>query len=213
MFKRKKCQRCNSKVKEKDNFCSSCGINLKKEIDKKEWGMLGQNDFENIVNEIKLPAGMNLLFNSLAKTLDKQFKEMDKEMKKQSSERKVPRGISISIATGGVPQGMNINQPQEKKQKQRFSKNISEDKLKKIASLPKKEPTTSMKRLSDTILYEIDIPGVKKIEDISINSLENSIEIKALAKDKAYMKIIPFGLPILKYSLEKDKLILELDTN
>ena len=47
--------------------------------------MLGKNDFENIVNEIKLPAGINMIFNSLMKGLDE---EMNKELKKQERNEK-----------------------------------------------------------------------------------------------------------------------------
>ncbi len=39
--------------------------------------------------------------------------------------------------------------------------------------------------------------------------LENSIEIKAITKDKAYFKIIPLNLPIINYNILKEKLILE----
>ena len=40
--------------------------------------------------------------------------------------------------------------------------------------------------------------------------LENSIEIKALAKNKAYVKRIPINLPIINYDFSKEKLVLEL---
>ena len=75
----------------------------------------------------------------------------------------------------------------------------------------KKEPKTNVKRLSNTVIYEINMPGVKSLDDISIVKLENSIEIKAVAKDKAYFKLIPVNLAILDYELERGKLILELE--
>ena len=46
---------------------------------------------------------------------------------------------------------------------------------------------------------------------ISIVKLENSIEIKAVSKKKAYIKLIPINMPITNYQLEKGKLILELE--
>ncbi len=55
------------------------------------------------------------------------------------------------------------------------------------------------------------MPGVKSIKDISIRSLENSIEIKAIAKEKAYYKIIRIGIPIIRYNFDKEKLTLELE--
>ena len=48
------------------------------------------------------------------------------------------------------------------------------------------------------------------IDDVFINQLENSIEIKALSKDKVYSKILNVNLPILRYRLSNGNLILEL---
>lgn len=199
-----KCPKCNTKIKNSYSFCPSCGKNLSEKEDSQEWGLIGKNDFENIVNEIKIPKGINMLINSLAKTLDKQFKELDKNVKTQNSPSK---GISISIATG-LPQNMN-QQKTKLKEEKRFSKSVSENKMKEMSKLKKEEPKTMMKRLSDSIMYEIEMPGVKSIEDISINSNANSVEVKGLAKDKTYFKIIPFGLPITNCTLEKENLILE----
>ena len=55
------------------------------------------------------------------------------------------------------------------------------------------------------------MPGVKSIKDVSVIQLENSIEIKALAKNKVFYKIIPINLPIKNYNFAKQKLVLELD--
>ena len=91
--------------------------------------------------------------------------------------------------------------------------NLPQGNLKKATNIAKEEPLTSIKRLSDKVIYEIEIPGVKSIEDISITKLENSIEIKALAKDRLYFKLIPINLPITNYNLSKGKLVLELATS
>jgi HSP20 family molecular chaperone IbpA len=79
--------------------------------------------------------------------------------------------------------------------------------------LPKKQPETNVRRFSNKVVYEIDIPGVESIKDISISQMENSIEIKAISKKNAYEKIIPIGLPIAKYGFSKGKLVLELKEN
>ncbi len=171
------------------------------------------------------------------KDMDKALAEKKKE--KQEKEKLVIRpgffpfpmpaasGISISIATssGGQPvikvKKFGQGQPEETvkkggereleekekiKEKLRFTKAQSE----KFAKLPRKEPKTSVRRLTDKIIYEIILPGVKNEKDIIINKLQNSIEIKAFTKDKAYFKLIPIDMPIKDYYLEKDKLILEL---
>lgn len=103
-----------------------------------------------------------------------------------------------------------IEKPARKKIEKIPSANFSKDKLKKLSSLPKQEPTTNIRRLSNKVIYEMDMPKVDSIEDISIINLENNIEIKALAEDRVFFKIIP-RLPITNYGLEKGKLILELN--
>ncbi len=65
--------------------------------------------------------------------------------------------------------------------------------------------------MADKVIYEIEMPEVKSMKDISIVKLENSIEIKAVSKKKAYIKLIPINMPITNYQLEKGKLILELE--
>lgn len=85
--------------------------------------------------------------------------------------------------------------------------------MKKFSKLPKKEPKTDLKRIADKISYEIEIPGVEAFEDVSILPLENSIEIKAIAKEKAYSKSIQINLPIVDYNFSKGLLVLEFKGN
>jgi rRNA maturation endonuclease Nob1 len=87
---------------------------------------------------------------------------------------------------------------------------MSKAKAKKYSKLPKAEPETKVRRLTDRVVYEIALPGVKSIKDVVLNKLDNSIEIKAFSKDKAYFKLIPIALPIKKYSLDQETLVLEL---
>src|SRR3989344_3748821 len=159
MFGKKKCKSCGEKLSNNHSFCPSCGTpqkDIKREnlFQDDNWGMLGkmdafpEPDFQTA--EIRLPRGFDMLFKSLMKNLDKQFKEIDKEFGNQNninSNKKLPPGIR----SGGI----------------------------------------SIRRFADRVVYEIALPGVKSIKDISITKLENSIEIKAVSKDKAYFKLIP----------------------
>jgi HSP20 family molecular chaperone IbpA len=221
MFKKKKCSKCNNTISDKYDFCPYCGASSSNNSKQEDFGMLGKNDFFND-NNVKLPMGFNTIFNtlvkSLGKELNKEFTEMNKQMKKSNKDPKIKKsGVSIRISTSGnKPPEIKIDSFGDNKQKKKkVSKQIPQKKmalhnLKKIKGLPKTEPTTSIKRLGDKVIYEIDIPGVKTTEDISIMKFENSIEIKALTKDKAYVKLIPISLPLTKYELDKGKLILEL---
>lgn len=213
----KKCSQCGGDINKKHKYCSTCGSPLQKEED---FGMLGREDIFD--DQIKFPMGFNMIFNSLIKNLDKQFQNMDREVIKHTPDPKIKKGgISISISTspgkepqikinsfGGGPMLEQSSHPVKKELK--LVKKLPRTNI-KIGKLPKKEPTTNIRRLSDKVIYEINIPGVKSLKDVSIIQLENSIEIKALAKDKAYIKLIPIGLPILDYSLDKGKLVLELE--
>ncbi len=215
MFKKKKCKKCGERINSSYKFCPNCG-NLINSKDG-DWGMLGRDDFMSS-NEIKIPMGLDRIFNSLIKNLNSQF-ESDREGRTKKPKIQKKSGISISISTSkDMPPEIKINsfgnnlKPKQKEQqvKEMPLRDLSQRSLKKISSLPKKEPSTNIRRFSDKIVYEIEMPGVKSIDDISIIKLENSIEIKALAKNKAYFKLIPINLPITNYNLSKGKLVLEL---
>ncbi len=216
MFKKKKCQKCGRKIGEKYSFCPYCGNRFDSDDD--EWGMLGKNDLISN-NEIKLPIGFNAILNSLMKNLSKEFDEQFNRNLFSGSEKpkKIKKdGISISISTfGNGPPKIKMTQVADKsqpiKETEKIKPNIfTKEKIKQFSNLSKEEPSTKIRRLSNKVVYEIDMPGVKSREDISIIKLENSIEIKAIAKNKAYAKIIPLNLPIKNYNLSNGKLILEL---
>ncbi len=195
---------------------------LVKEEDKRDWGMLGKNDsMPNMGEEIKLPFGFNMLFNTLLKNLNNQFGDIDKDLQKSKKPGLKKGGISISISTSGdKPPEIKVrsfgNIPQFKEQEKEIINENKTPKLPKInlnkfSELPKEEPETNIRRLANRVIYEIKLPGVKSVKDVSISQLENSIEIKALGKNKIFSKIIPINLPIKNYNLSKGKLTLELD--
>jgi len=231
MFK-KKCPRCSKKISKDHSFCPYCGTSTKdRGAEQRDYGLIGrQRDMPDLRDlGIKMPFGFNTIFNTLLKQVDKQFKELDKQIGKdiENPEMKKPQiksnaiSISISNATGEKPEikisghGPEFEiikhqiKPEQKPVKIKTPE-ISEEKARKLSKLPKKEAETTVRRLSNKVMYEIKLPGVKNKEDIIIHKLENSIEIKAFSKDKAYFKLIPVSLPILQYKLQKETLILEL---
>ncbi len=221
MFKKKKCKNCREKIDDKYNFCPYCRVPTRDFLeDDKEWGILGRNDFSP--NEgVKLPMGFNALFNTILKNLNKQFNNVE-NMENKSKKPKIKKGgVSISIHTSGnKPPEIKVssfgNLPEFKEKEKQVKKKVKNLKLpvsdpKKFTGLKKEEPKTNIRRFSNKIIYEINMPNVKSIKDVSIVQLENSIEIKALAKNKVYYKIIPINLPVKNYNLSKEKLILELE--
>lgn len=235
MFWKKTCGRCGKKIEKEFSYCPHCGYPIGKEREEKDYGFLGKKDFDNfnlLNNEIKLPLGFNMIFNKLVKEMDKQFRELDKELGKEKIE-KMPKenllksgGISINISSGEGSPVIKVksfgNLPEFKKfekqimpggenyKREKINNSMNEEKAKELAKLPRQEAESKVRRLSGKVIYEIELPGVKNTKDVIVNQLENSIEIKAFAKDKAYFKFLPVSLPILKYKLEEGKLILEL---
>ena len=220
MFKKKECKNCRKKIEEKYKFCPYCGFELGDNTEEEGWGMIGKDDnINSLMNNAQLPMGFNTIFNSLIKNLSK---EMDSQLKENifdGKSKKIKKdGLSISISTfgNGTPR-IRVNSP-EQNQKPKQQKNqkkfrqiaFTKERIKKFSSLPKEEIEYSIRRLSDGVIYELKIPGVKSMEDISIIQMENSIEIKAISKNKAYAKVIPIGLPITNHALSEGILTLEL---
>jgi HSP20 family molecular chaperone IbpA len=175
---------------------------------------------------------MNGMLNNAMKMLEK---EMQKSIKEQREFQNQPinrtnfelyiNGKRISPEKIRITKKPNDQNLQSKKllSKQEISKIGNKNSLNKNSAprftneakesfqkLPKKQPETNVRRFSDKVIYEIDIPGVESINDISVSQMQNSIEIRAVSKENAYEKIIPIGLPITKYGFSKGKLVLEL---
>ena len=217
MFNKKECKRCQEKVSGKYEFCPHCGYGLKGGSRKEEdWGMLGKddglNDFNQFADSMLGGIGGKMLNKMLGSAMKMLEKEMRGEMNRVSSGPRTNVKLMINgkeINLNNLENGKPVEK-QVKKTKGISGKSFSSDNLKKFSKLPREEPSTNIRRLSNKVIYEINMKGVKSVEDIAITKLENSIEIKAIAKDKAYFKLISIGSPIIDYSLSKGKLVLEL---
>ncbi len=207
MLKKNKCQNCNKKIKNSYNFCPYCGFQTKES--KEKYGLLGKNDLQpkQITPKIFTGIGggmMNKMIGSAIKMLEK---EMGKEM-----------GNLNNLQNGKIKLMINGKEikPQQKSTKTKLNTkflpiDFSNENLKKWKLLSKKEPESKLKRIENKINYEIKIPEVKSIKDISIIKLENSMEVRAVGEKTAYLKRIPINLPLKKYSLLKGILTLEMD--
>lgn len=205
MFKKKKCQRCRNKTDEKYSFCPNCGNRFDFE-DNEEWGMIGKNDFteENLTPSFFEGGVLGKMLGSAMKMLEK---EMQKNMKNMDSPNP---NFKLMINGKEIPLNKKSKNPVKTKEKETVKLPLfSEEKRKEFQKLIREEPKTNLKRFPNKIVYEIEMPGVKSLENISVLKLENSIEIKAIGK-KAYYKIIRVSLPIISCFFEKNRLILEL---
>ncbi len=206
---RKQCDYCERKIKKGFVYCPHCGRSVKDgkitPDDLQNWGMIGQDDVVQR-NDVKLPSGFESLFNLFLNGFDNSSNKQKKgDLRKGFS-------ISISTAKGKAPRiklsPMNVEK--EASVKNSKPKNNFKKSLKNFTQLPQEEPLTAIRRFSDKVVYEIELPGVKSVEDISIHELENSLEIRAVSKNKSFFKLIPIGLPIVESNFKKGKLILEL---
>jgi hypothetical protein len=206
----KKCKKCNKRIKSNYDFCPSCGTKIHSS-NQKEWGLLGRDDFvkqedsmSSIMNTLN-SGGLGKMLNSAMKMLEK---EMQKDMTTQNSNQKTKVKLMIN--------GREIN-PQFIKKESKASNikilpiEFAKETQEKFSKMKKIEPKTKLRRFGNQIHYELEIPEVQSIKDISILRLENGLEVKALSKKKAYQKIITINLPLSKYTLAEGILTLELE--
>lgn len=217
MLKKKKCQNCDERIKSSYNFCPNCGVQLRETS--KDWGMLGKNDtVKQNFNEPKMLGGisgniLNKLMSKVAKDLSKMQGDMTERDMQEAMKSLFP-GVKVTVKKSQNPMMQNSNKKDENKEdKKMLPIEFSEKNLKKWSNSKKEEPSSKLKRIGDKIQYEIEVPGVNSIKDISILKLENGIEIKAIAEEKAYQKTIPIDLPLKKFTLLREKLTLELDAS
>ncbi len=213
MFNKKSCGKCGKKISQSYDFCPFCGNNI---IGKQEdLGMLGNNDevnqFENLTQNIFGGFGGGMLNKMLGNAMKMLEKEMQKEINAQKKQPQSNMQLFINGKKIDLPQMQN-QKPVQKEKPQISSTHFSETNQKKFVSLEQKEPKTELKRIGDTIIYEIKIPNVRSLKDISIFKLENSVEIKSISKTNSYFKSIPINLPLTNYEFKEEKLILEFES-
>ncbi len=210
MFK-KKCPSCSEKINKNFDFCPICGSNQRSKYEKEDFGLIGKND---IIEESMFNSGgsfMEKMFETAFKVLEKQMKNLPNEFAENPKiNSSLPNNLHMQFFVNGrrvFPQIIDNKQVKPAVKKQKII--IPEGRLKEISKLPRQEPSSKLKRMSGKVIYELEVPGVKNIEDIIINKLENSVEIKALAQDKVYSKTLNIKLPVLGYRLADGNLSVE----
>ncbi|MBU1251983.1 MAG: zinc ribbon domain-containing protein [Nanoarchaeota archaeon] len=209
MFSKKRCENCKEKISDNYNFCPYCRAPLNRNLGE-DWGMLGKNDFEAEAD------GLPNLFQGgiFGKMINSAVRMLEKEIQKGIEEQKSSPpvfGTNMRLMINGKEVNLNGKKVIAQKRIASEKLDLPQTDAKKFSGLPKANPKTSIRRFSDKVVYEINMPGVKSIQDISITQLESSIEVKALGKNKVYQKIIPINFPIRDYNFSERKLTLELE--
>ena len=136
--------------------------------------------------------------------IDKHFEEVDKTLNFRPI-----KGMSIMISGGtGIKPRIEVRTPSHREVGVRTIEKIKE----KPVRIPKitEEPETKIEKIGNRQIVSIKLPNVK-MEDIEIRRLEQSIEVKAFAGDKAYFKLIPIpSNASINRTFENDMLKIEV---
>jgi len=204
MFK-KKCPSCAKKIEKKFIYCPYCGVSFKAGNDDQNFGMLGRDDVNGQVQpNLGLPLGLNGIMNTLVKQLENQLGNLDMG----EGQNGMPKNIKIRVA-----RGPGMNQTVQKAPENKVVSDapaVSEKENGRRMSLPKVEVESRVKRLGDTIIYEIATPGIKNKNDVVLTELATGLEVKAYSKDKCYVKFIPLKIEVIDYYVEKEKVVVEI---
>ena len=199
---KKRCKNCNKKIEKKFNYCPWCGLSFKQEKERLNFGMIGRKDNKEnpFGNELKLPFGLNRIMGGLLKQLENEFQTLGKNQ----------QGVKIKILRGMPGQMKQMPQPQIIEEKAFQPEKVSEKEQEKRSRLKEIDAESVVKRLGDTIIYEITAPGIIAKKDVAIINLEQGIQIKIYTKDICYTKTIPLKIEITNLAIKKDKLIVEM---
>jgi hypothetical protein len=229
MFGKRKCSHCDRKMEKDFDFCPYCSSPLK---DKKgDYGLLGENDDISEVNSM-IQRDMNKIMGGsfMEKIMSNAIKMIEKELQKepiqqnQARKNNIPQNLPANfelfingkkVNLPGNVSGIQIEEmPRNKMTSQKIPQKakipiVSEETMQKSAKLPRKEAKSHVTRTSDKVIYELETPGLSSLNNVLVNKLESSIEIKAYTENAVYFKTISIKLPLMQYSLKAGKLVLE----
>jgi hypothetical protein len=205
-------------------------------FDSQNYGLLGKKDSKEFdLFDDELPFGFRIL-KPLMNELNKQMSALDKEMKgemqdikKIDNENNIRRtgnpttSFSIYVsAPGQKPIKINrvitnegrVVEPNLAKQNLAKQENlilpkVGKNILEKSKRFIKLEPETLVRRLSDKVIYELKVPGIKSPQNIDITKIEEGYEIKAFSNKEVFIKKLVLGLPLVNYSVENENLVLD----
>lgn len=217
----KKCKRCNERINGKFKFCPFCGIPTK-QYKEEDYGMLGQDDeleeFENLFNKMNNPM-LNKMLGGVMKMLEKEMGNIGNMNNTPNIPEKSMTGPKTNFQLYVNGKKIDWAQPEIETQNTDPLKTPEKSKLKlpmpsketikSSAELPRQEAKTSLKRLANKIIYEIDAPGITSLNKVLINKLEDGFEVRLFTKKAVLSKNISVKLPLINYYLEEYKLFLE----
>lgn len=213
-----RCGKCGSEVDEGWKFCPVCGSKLERAMERDVFERMEQEMKE--MNKAFRPFERNFEVIDLSPFFTKPAKGSGFSIKITRSGDGKPK---VDISTFG---DVNRKEVENEVSKLGFRDRIGKA-LKPKRSEPEskpegvrlegakttKEPETSVKNIGGRIIAEVKLPDVKKAEDIELRMLENSIEVRAIAGDKAYFKILtkPPETSVVRREFRKGVLTIEVN--
>ncbi|MBI4021562.1 MAG: zinc ribbon domain-containing protein [Candidatus Aenigmarchaeota archaeon] len=210
------CEACGARLEKGWKFCPSCGSQQSR-------GFFNISDLFS-----RMRKEMEVLSREMDRDFDKEIEALDlspyfKRPRGQGFTIKIVSGTGreprIDVQTFGDVDRQTIQQQLERQLGYRSAKTPTEKPLaipapqRKSLVLPKmtEEPATEIRQLGTKVAVDLNLPGVKGDRDIEITDLESSVEVKAVAGDKAYFKILtkPQDSAIVQRSFKDGKLHLE----
>jgi HSP20 family molecular chaperone IbpA len=192
MFKKKRCPKCEREVKEDWEFCPYCGYSLKEKYRE-----------ERFFEEFESFGDFNRIFERIEREFEEMFKMPVFRIPKIRVSSPGVSGISITIhsRTGMKPKIEVKTYGDYKKFEPEIKKRLGirvpveevEEEKPRVEREVKvtEEAETEVKTLGNKMIISVKLPGVESEDDIEIKRLEESLEIKAFAGDKAYFTLIP----------------------
>lgn len=187
LFRNRKCESCERRVSKEWAFCPGCGASLKGGRGV-IWSPFGS-----------LFRGSGFSFGREARTMQKMLEQAAKMQARGFQRAGAPGmkmgGMMISITAGtGAPKiavrtfgDAAAKTPREPEAAEEKKRGI----FRKARKEPKEviEPKVEETRSGKTVTYLIFLPGARP-EDVSVQRLESSIEIRAPAGERMFFKIL-----------------------
>ena len=178
-----KCTYCKRKMKDKWDYCPTCGTQVDKQIS---------------------------MFNLLKRQMDI-MKNLVGRVDEDEPRMQEPRNaITIQINSSGMrePRVQVFPKPISPREDQNY---VNKKSIQRKMPGTVVEPEMKVKRLAREMLFTIPLPDIKSGEDIELKILPDSVEIKAFGKKKGYFKIlnIPKNYKLVEKSLNDENLNLK----
>jgi HSP20 family molecular chaperone IbpA len=198
-----RCYNCDEEVKRSWNYCPNCGVNLRRRRAYEKYPSL--LDFSSIFDEI-----------------DREFREIERMFRRFTVPPPGERrggGVSIKISSEpGKEPRVEVRtfgdfKGREPEILQRLGVEHEKPKARRLPPKVTEEPETRVERRGGRVIYRIRVPGVKSEEDVDVQRLKESLEVRAYAKDKAYFTLfsVPRHARIVSTKLEGDEFVIEVE--